>query len=46
MKLSEEPVFGGRRLKIDFWRSKEDIEAERKQKEQRDVNIFMNKLMQ
>ena len=28
MKLSEDYVFGGRRLKIDFWRSKEDIEAE------------------
>ncbi len=47
MKLSEEYVFGGGKpLKIDFWRSKEDIEAEKKQKEQRDVNIFMNKLMQ
>ena len=46
MRLSEDYVFGGGKpLKIDFWRSKEDIEAEKKQKEQRDVNIFMNKLM-
>ena len=38
-------VFGNRPLKVDLWQSKDEIESEKKQKENREIQSIMNALV-
>jgi hypothetical protein len=38
-------VFGSRPLKVELWQSKGEIDQEKKQRENREMNSFMNALL-
>jgi len=44
-KFDDSNVFGPKPLKVEMWLSQEDIKQERKQRENREVNSFVNALI-
>lgn len=44
-KLDNSNVFGPKPLHVELWLSEEEIKQERKQRENREVNAFVNALL-
>ena len=44
-RFDNSSVFGSRPLKVELWQSKDEIEQDKKQRENREMNSFMNALL-